>query len=935
MNPPIAVENQLLATKFYVPVALGHLISRPRLTALLDESLKRPFTLVSAPAGFGKTTLLSTWSQSLPASSPRVAWVSLDEEDNDPRLFWTYVLTALQKQEPEPFTSLLMQLQSPQVPPLTSLLVELINLLVEGTDHFLLILDDYQLITEEQVHTTLAYLIEHLPPQLRIIVATRADPPLPLPLLRAKQQALEVRTDQLRCTGEETRAYLHEVMGIQLPDETIQQVTTRTEGWLVGLQLLGLSLPEQTDPLRLLKEVSGNQRYILDYLTEEVLQRQPQEIQAFLLSTSVLDQLNASLCDAVMDQANSHHVLQRLERANLFVVSLDSKRQWYRYHALFAEALRYQLEQIHPDLVQTLHHRASLWYAERGQTTEAVLHAFRAQEWQWAADLIERQSLQLISLTWGAGQRTLVMLQGWIEQLPAEVIHSRPRLCLACTQLLWTVAHHTKLDAWLDAAEANLTAPLRTLTSADTPHSTLSPEARREQENRLGEVITFRAVVRSHEENAQAALPLCQQARVLLSANNAGAHTFVSLAQMRALYASIANDAVAAIESGLQCGSRNQAAGKNALAIGAIGATVMYMIGAGRLHEIYRLTQQARQLGTQLGEVVLPDVCWSGAWQAEVLREWNQLDTAVGVIEEAISQSSQTATIISMTYSVFGYVVLIRISLSRGDLDTARSAFQQFEHISMSLNQPLSLYYRSLFTTVDQIRLWLACEELDRAMRWAEELDIRERHGPPLAREREEAARARIFLATARPTLALQRLESVLQRATTGQRWGNVIEARILQALSYQMHQEETQALDALTEAVHLAEPEGYIRSFVDEGVPMEALLYQLRKRERKNGPTPYLDTLLAAFQQKNRAHAQAGEPIKMQPLPEPLSERELQVLQLLARGASNQEIAQELVITVDTVKRHVSHIFSKLGVQNRIQAVRQARELGLLDDER
>src|SRR5437879_883056 len=403
-----------------------------------------------------------------------------------------------------------------------------------------------------------------------------------------------------------------------------------------------------------------------------------------------------------------------------------------------------------------------------------------------------------MSLTWGAGQRALVMLQGWIEQLPAQVIHSRPRLCLACTQLLWTVAHHSKLDAWLDAAEANLTAPLRTLTSADAPHSTLSTEARREQENRLGEVITFRAVVRSHEENAQAALPICQQARVLLSAENFAARAFVGWAQLRALYSSAANDAVAAVESGLQSGAYAQAAGKNALAIGAIGATVMYMIGTGRLHEVYRLTQQARQLGTQLGGVVLPDVCWPGAWQAEVLREWNQLDTAQGVIEEAISQSSQTATIVSITYSVFGYVVLMRISLSRGDLDMARSALQQFEHISMSLNKPLSLHYRSLFTTVDQIRLWLACEELDLAVRWAEELDIRERHGSPLAREREDVAQSRIFLATARPTLALQRLEPAIQRATAGQRWGHVIEIQLLQALAYQMCNQETQALDAL-----------------------------------------------------------------------------------------------------------------------------------------
>jgi len=436
------------------------------------------------------------------------------------------------------------------------------------------------------------------------------------------------------------------------------------------------------------------------------------------------------------------------------------------------------------------------------------------------------------------------------------------------------------------------------------------------------------------EENAQAALPLCQQALTLLSAENFAARAFVAWAQQRALYSSAANDAVAAMESGLQSGFLAQAAGKNALAIGAIGATVMYMIGTGRLHEGHRLTQQAVQLGAQLGGLVAPDVCWPTIWQAEILREWNQFDAALELTEEAILLSPQTTSIVSITYSICGYVVLMRIALSRGDLDRACSALQQFEDISMSLNQPLSLHYHSLFTTVDQVRLWLACGELDRATRWAKELDLGQQQGTPFACEREEVAWVRILLATNQPTPALLRLETVLKRATIGKRWGHVIEIQLLQALAYQMCREETQALDALSEAVRLAEPEGYIRSFVDEGTPMEALLYRLRKRTRKQGPTPYLDTLLGAFQQESKTYVPAGEPTKAQPLPEPLSERELQVLHLLACGASNLEIAQELVITIDTVKCHVSHIFPKLGVQNRVQAVRQARELGLLDEE-
>jgi LuxR family maltose regulon positive regulatory protein len=317
------------------------------------------------------------------------------------------------------------------------------------------------------------------------------------------------------------------------------------------------------------------------------------------------------------------------------------------------------------------------------------------------------------------------------------------------------------------------------------------------------------------------------------------------------------------------------------------------------------------------------------------LREWNQVDAALSLVEEAISLCRQAASLGSFVYSLYGYAVQLRIYLSCGELDAASASFEEFECLGLSMNKPIFLHFCSLFTTIDQIRLWLACGNLERAIRWAEELDRREQHSTSFGLEREEVARIRVLLATGQPTFALERLEPILQRVVTGKRWGHMIEVRLLQALTHQMLQEEVQALDALSEAIRLGEPEGYIRSFVDEGAPMETLLYRLRKRNRKSGPTPYLDTLLAAFQQESTVHAQAGEPTKVQPLPEPLSERELQVLQLLARGESNLEIAQELVIVIDTVKRHVSHIFSKLGVQNRVQAVRQARELGLLNDER
>jgi LuxR family maltose regulon positive regulatory protein len=843
----MVIQSQLLATKFFVPMTSGTLISRPRLSVLLDESLKYPLTLVSAPAGFGKTMLLSCWAQSLPANHPLVAWVSLDEEDNDPRLFWTYVLSALDQQQPERFTPLFKYLQSPEAPPLIYVLNALCNLVLDSQEHFVLILDDYHLITEQQIHVSLSYLVEHLPPHLHIILATRADPPLQ----RAGHHVLEIRTEQLRCTTEEAEAFFKEAKGIRLPDETIKAVNARTEGWLVGLQLLALSLQAGANPATLLQEVCGKQHYILDYLTEVVLRQQPQETQTFLLSTCILERLTASLCDALTQHTDSQQMLQQLEQANLFVVALDSKRQWYRYHALFAEALSCQLEKTQPDLVLILHHRASLWYAQHDQTTEAILHALHAKKWQWAADLIERQHVALNTLTWGISKQKVFLLRDWLQQIPVDILHSRPRLCLAYTWMLLFITPQTVVEARLNAVETLLTTELMTQTHQERSSAMHLPPARQEQENLLGEVIAYRALIRSYDEDGEAALALCQRAQALLSADNA-LHGHIGVSKLFASYASSVNDATAAIQMGLQAASLRQAAGNTALAISMMGETALHMIGTGHLHQTQQLTQQAILLGRKPAAFVLPVVGWPMIWQAEVLREWNQLEAARSLVEEAIQLCEQVESPLSLIFSDMGYAMLLRVCLSRGDLDEARSALQEFERLGMSMNQQFYLYLCSHFTTVDQVRLWLACGELDRATCWFVQLDLRERHGTAFAREREEVACGRVLLAQNQPALALQHLESVLQRAVKGQRWGHVIEMQFLQALAYQMCYEERQALDALLQAVRLAEPEGYIRSFVDEGAPMAALLSKLRQEQGKAGPTPYLDAVLAAFPQQS-----------------------------------------------------------------------------------
>jgi LuxR family maltose regulon positive regulatory protein len=498
--------------------------------------------------------------------------------------------------------------------------------------------------------------------------------------------------------------------------------------------------------------------------------------------------------------------------------------------------------------------------------------------------------------------------------------------------MLWSVTPQSLLHNWLDMAEAILTALLKGQIPADGSQPPLAPEGQQELENLLGEVLTNRAFLWCYVEEGHTAFALCEQALALLSAENAIARTLIALVQLTASYASSANDVLAVGNYGHQAILLSREVGEPAHTISVMGIFAMHMIGTGLLHEMKQLTQQAIELGTPPTGSKLPDVGFLALLQAEVLREWNELDAARAQATESISLYEQTNSLLSLFFLYIGYAVLIHIFLSCGDLEAARSALQQLERLGTSMNQSWCIHMYSLFTTVDQVRLWLACGDLDRATCWAENLDVIEQHLTPFARERQEVARARILLAQDQPVAALQRLEHVLQRATAGQRWGHVIEIRLLQALAYQRLHDEPQALAALSEAVRLGEPEGYIRSFVEEGDAMAVLLCKLWEEQRKVGPTPYLDRVLAAFPKQYLA----SQPKRMakqtpaQSLLEPLSERELQVLQLLAQGASNQEIAQELVIAVDTVKRHVHHILAKLGVQNRLQAVRQARKLGL-----
>ncbi len=925
-------QDQLLTTKFFVPAPSHALISRARLFALLNEGLSRPLTLVSAPAGFGKSTLVAAWVQSKPVESPQVAWVSLDEGDNDPVRFWSYVLTAFERCQPGTYQPFLTALRRQDFS-LPYLLTALLNTWVEHSEPQLLVLDDYHVITEPVLHASLTSFIERLPPQTHVVLISRVDPPFKLSRLRGHDQVFEVRTDSLRYTPEETDAFLREVLDIHLDPNVLEQVAARTEGWPMGLQLVGLSLRGQVTPHALLSQMSGKERYILDYLTEEVLQQQPAEIQAFLLRTSILAQLTASLCEAVMGEAGSQQILETLERANVFLVPLDGERRWYRYHALFAEALRARLEQREEkQVLYDLHRRACDWYAGHGSVREAVEHALQAQDWPRAADLIELATQVLV-----LGTRGSPSVLNWLRQLPAAVVGQRPHLCLYYARSLFLATQFQEALTWLDAAEGALTDegtapfPLHDGSVGTTSRSGLSEH---ERQAFLGRLLSYRAVVAGHYGESQSARSLSQQAFSYVTDQDV--YERASLASAQALAALAEGDASTAVQHAFAMSTLMQAADNVGAAVSflCIAASLLHL--QGQLHAAWQTYQEAIALGAGPEQVPFVAVGLAYAYQADLLREWNRLDEALEFALRGLHLAEQGGY--NLVYLGRGYQALVRTYLSQGELEAAQATLEEMLHLPLLVQNP---YQQAALASVEQVRLWIAGGQGERAVHWAIGLSHRERPRAPLASEREEVALVRVCLLQEQSAEALTWLEHVLERATAQQRWDQVIEARLLQAQAYQVNQQEHEALSALAEAVRLAEPEGYICSFVDEGAPMEALLSTLRVQQRKQGPTPYLDSLLAAFPSDDRTpephHRQAGgkhERTREQPRLDPLSTREQEVLRLLANGASNQEIAEALVVTTDTVKYHMSNILSKLQARNRTQAVARARSLGLLSEE-
>jgi LuxR family maltose regulon positive regulatory protein len=905
----------LVATKFHVPRA--GFVPRLHLLARLARGIGRGLTVVCTPAGFGKTTLLSDWAR---RGRRPVAWLSLDAGDNDPARFWRYVAAALDQVRPGTFAPVAALLRGPQQQPLEAVATAVINELmsVPGEGAIALILDDYHLVEAPAVHDSVTFLLDRLPPGLRLVLASRADPPLPLARLRARGQLTELRAADLRFTLEETASFLREATGLDLPAASVAALQDRTEGWAAGLQLASLSLQGHADPAGFVATFAGSHRYVLDYLTGEVLARQSEQVVSFLLETSVLDRLCGPLCDAVTGRTDSQALLEALERANLFVVPLDEERRWWRYHHLFADLLRARLAHERAERVPELHRGAAAWHEEHGFADEAVRHALAAGEADWAARLVERHVEALLRRSEGA------TIGRWLSALPAASVRSRARLCLA--QAIAAV-----VGSRLEAAEPLLAEAERAFTaSGEEPHEPSVGRALSVLANVPASIAFLHADLARLRGDAARAVACDQQALTYLGEGDWLLHSHVA---WNLAVANWLSGRLAQAEPALaDVVAERRAAGEGYLAMRVCYDLGQVQRAQGRLGAALRTYQQGLETAGEAGQQ-LPPAGMAHVGMAEVLYERDELPAAHEHATEGVALCRQLA--FTQTLAT-GLGMLARIRQAQGDTAGALDAIGQAERVELSpqvtaLLNPVPAW---------RARLLLARGEVAAAARWASERGLGTNGEPGYPREGEYLALARILLAEHAPGQALGLLERLHAQAAAQGRTGSVIEMTALQALARAAGGDQGAALATLAEALALAAPQGYLRVFADEGAPMARLLGRLASAQRTGRaalpgavPPHYLDRLARAFQPggprpaSRTTRGAAG----VAGLAAPLSDRELEVLGLLAAGKSNQQIADELVVVLDTVKKHVGHILGKLGAANRTQAVARARALRLL----
>ena len=905
------MAGPLLETKLHVPRWRRGLVARPRLSERLSRGAESALTLVSAPAGFGKTTLLAEWLAAALADGRSVAWLSLDQRDNDPALFWTYLVAALNTGVPGVGSGALALLQPPQ-PPNEAGLVALLNDLDAISNDVVLVLDDYHVIDARDVQDGMAFLLEYLPPQIHLVIASRADPPLPLARLRGRGELAEIRAADLRFTPGEAAAYLNEVMGLVLTAADVAALEGRTEGWIAALQLAALSMQGREDVTAFIDGFAGDDRYIVDFLAEEVLQRQPEHVQHFLLQTSILDRLSGPLCDAVTGQDGGKAKLAALERGNLFLVPLDDRRQWYRYHQLFADVLHARLRDEQPDDVPDLHRRASGWHEQNGEPSEAIRHALAAGDFDRAADLIELAIPAMLKI------RQEAAVLGWLELLPDEAVRARPVLSVGFAGALLAGGEYEGVEArlrdaegWLDGATG-----IRRRSHAPAAEMVVVDDAKF---RRLpAEIELYRAAQALARGDGPGTV---RHARRALELSPADDHLGRASAAALIGLASWASGDLEAGHSGYaECMAGLRRAGHIADTFGCAIALADIRRTQGRLGEAMRTYEQALRYAPRLGGPVLRGTADMYVGMSEVHRERDDLPAAT----QHLLRSQELGEHTGLPQNRYRWrVAMARIREAEGDLDGALDLLTEAER----------LYVGDFFPNVRPVpalraRVRVAQGRLGEALGWARERGLSVADDLSYLREFEHITLARVLLArytaerAERPIQEATRLlDRLLRAAEEGRRTGSVIEILVLQALTRQAQDDVPAALASLRRALTLAEPEGYVRIFADEGPPMASLL---RVAAKQGIARNYVRRLLAAV-----TKTEDGTPAS-QGLIEPLSERELDVLRLLGTDLGGPDIARELIVSLNTVRTHTKNIYAKLGVNNRRAAVRRARELDL-----
>lgn len=912
------MSTLILSTKLFVPPKRSSAVHRAHLIGRLNSAVHGKLTLISAPAGFGKTTLVSEW---LAETGYQHAWLSLDASDRDPSRFLHYVIAALQTVVPDIGSSLLERLQSPQALSAEVAVTTLINDLMSATgDPLILVLDDYHTLDSTGVDEIIAFLLDYQPPQFHLVMTTREDPPFSLARLRARGELTEIRIGDLRFSVEEATAFLNQRMGLDLSPDEVATLDARTEGWIAGLQMAALSMQGRHDTASFIESFTGSHRFILDYLIEEVLQRQPDHIREFLFQTSILDRLNASLCDRITGRNDSQEILETLERGNMLIFPLDDERQWYRYHHLFADVLLAHATQELPDQIALWQGDASHWYAENGFKIESVHYAFVAGDYERTADLLE--------MGWPAIFNGFqpVQWRGWVESLPEEMVRRRPVLS---TGYAWTLLD----DGIVDGVEARLQDAkhwLDTQDSADAPIVVNQREFASLPATIAGGYAYHALIV----GDAPRTITHARHALDVVPSDDPYNHGIIAMFLGMGYWSN--GELLPAYHALTESVQHLKLA--NHLHFQVVGTVMLadIQMALGQLRDAQRTYEQALDMaraqtyGTdRLPEdqsgLLIPGTINLYVGLAELYRRRGDQSTALDALDTGFALSQQTA-LNKSKYRL--YITLARIQLAKGELGEALASLDEAQ-----AEQPPGVTPDGQMLPALRARIWLLQGRLDDAFDWVQGRGLTPSDSITYRNEFEYFTLARVLIHLYRAhqdedTLrdALQLIENLSTMASEANRIGSSIEALMLQALLIRAQGKTSNAVQIMEHTLMLAEDAGYVQIFADEGEAMARLLSECLSQ----GIQPdFVTHILQAIKQQIGDTMSVNDPNQL--LIEPLTSRELDVLQLLAGGYTNQAIAEELVIALSTVKKHVNNIFGKLHVASRTQVINRARELKLI----